>query len=505
MKAAERRIAVNTILLSGTELISRVISLFLVILVARRLGPQMMGIYAFALTFIGLFETCINFGLDRFIQREVGRRQDLAAPLYATVFQLKSLIFLLSIGVVLILSLTVVDSGIKRWVVTILSISLFFRTNVASGNAFFRACQKSGYEALVVMSFRVVYGCAGLAAILSGQGLITLVSLELIAQAGACCLSWWLFFKKIAKRGRLYSTLLTHFRPNRDAESCQSKTWENILELSRAAKDFFLIRLVLAGFTSVNMLMLPALAGDTATGFYSAALRLISAFDFLPGAFTGAFLPVLSQCTTRSLPVFIATFRPYFKYLLISGLCLAALLGGIADSFIIVVYGSAFKPAVLTTALLALVLLLDFTNLSFANALIAHNQERRNLRIFGIALLANVLLNLALIPAYQQNGAVTASLVCEVAVLMLQLRALEWDRTVCLELVGTASRPVLAGALGFLLGKGLTAWQVSPFVNFLVMPPALLLLLALTGALSTNEFKAITSLVNFRKQRVEPI
>lgn len=514
MKASERRIAVNTILLSGTELLSRVVSLFLVILVARRLGPQMMGIYAFALTFVSLFETCINFGLERFIQREVGRRRELAGPLYATIFQLKFLVFLISIGLIVIFSLTVVDGAIKRWVVTILGFSLFFRTNVASGNAFFRACQKAGYEALVVMSFRLVYGCVGLAAVLSGQGLITLVTLELVAQGGACCLSWWLFVKKIAKPMQLSCTIfgfrcLPHSSPfdtntgSADEES-RTTSWSRLLELTRAAKDFLLIRIVLTAFMSANMLMLPALAGDAATGYYSAALRLTSAFDFLPDAFTGAFLPVMSQCATRGLPAFLETFRQYFKYLLMAGLVLAALLGGLADGFIMVVFGAAFKPAILTLILLALILVLDFTNLTFSNALIALNQERKNLRIFGVAVLANILLNLALIPSYQQNGAVMGSLVCEVTVLLLQLQALGWDRTVRLELAATAARPVMACLLGFLLGRVMMAWQVSPFAAFVVMPPALLLLLLVTKALSLKELKAMVSLIPFRQEPVEP-
>ncbi|MFZ5569581.1 MAG: flippase [Thermodesulfobacteriota bacterium] len=495
MKAAERRIAVNTILLSATELLSRMVSLLLVIVVARRLGPQMMGIYAFALTFVGLFETGINFGLDRFIQREVGRRRELAGALYATVFQLKALVFLISIGLILLLGLTMVDSDMKRWVVIILGLSLFFRANIASGNAFFRACQKAGYEALVVMSFRLVYGMAGLAAILSGRGLITLVLLELIAQAGACCLSWWLFLRKIAAPLPPFDSVGP--QPGKPATS----PWNRMLELGKAAKDFLLIRVILSALASANMLMLPALADDAATGFYSAALRLTSAFDFLPDAFTGAFLPVLSQCALQSWPAFSRTFRHYFKYLLLTGLCLAALLGGLANSFILVVYGTAFRPAIATMGLMALNLVLDFTALSFASALIAMNQERKSLRIFGLALIANILLNLALIPAFQQNGAAISTFLCQVIVLVLQFKALGWDRSVRFELAGTAARPVLAGLLGFLLGRAMMIWEVDPFVTFLVMPPALLALLLLTGALSRDEFMAVVNLIPFRKNR----
>jgi O-antigen/teichoic acid export membrane protein len=108
MEAAHRKIALNTILLSATELLTRMVSLVLVIFVARRLGPEMMGIYAFALTFVNFFDIFISFGLERYIQREVGRQPNLAGPLFSQVFALKLLAYLASAVVIVILSLTIV-------------------------------------------------------------------------------------------------------------------------------------------------------------------------------------------------------------------------------------------------------------------------------------------------------------------------------------------------------------------------------------------------------------
>ena len=160
MEAANRKIALNTILLSATEFLTRMVSLVLVTFVARRLGPGMMGIYAFALTFVNFFDIFIGFGLERYIQREVGRRPNLAGPLFSQVFALKLLAYLGSAVVIVILSLTIVEGDLKRWVVWLLSLSLFFRTNITSSNCFV-APQQAKYEALVVISFRLVYGGAG--------------------------------------------------------------------------------------------------------------------------------------------------------------------------------------------------------------------------------------------------------------------------------------------------------------------------------------------------------
>jgi peptidoglycan biosynthesis protein MviN/MurJ (putative lipid II flippase) len=164
-------------------------------------------------------------------------------------------------------------------------------------------------------------------------------------------------------------------------------------------------------YTSLNMFMLSFMAGDVVTGIYSAALRLCGSFDFLPDAFTGAFLPIMSRQIKSGWESFAAVFRPFFKYLLVIGLGLAAVLGGMAESFIMLIFGAAFKPAIPTLTILALSLALTFVNLSLSNGLIALDRERRIVRIILLAIVFSFCLNLALIPVYQQNGAAGATLI----------------------------------------------------------------------------------------------
>ena len=186
MKAAQFHIARNTLLLTLTEFTSRVMSLVLIILVARRLGPVLMGIYAFGLSFVRLLEILVDFGLDRYIQREIGRRPEQSGPLFSQVFALKLVVYLIGVIVVLLLGFFLITDPLKRWVVGVLSLTIFFRSHATSTNAFFRARQQVKYESIVVLTQRLAYTSAGLAAILAGYGLLSLVSLELVAQIGAC-------------------------------------------------------------------------------------------------------------------------------------------------------------------------------------------------------------------------------------------------------------------------------------------------------------------------------
>jgi O-antigen/teichoic acid export membrane protein len=311
MGTDSRKIFHNTLVLSLTEIMARIMSLVLIMAVARKLGPELMGIYAFGVAFVGIFQIFVNFGLEPFIQREVSRRPEIAGRLMAQIFVLKLIIYLAAVILVLILGLAAADSGLKRQVVWILTGAMFFQSNFTATNAFFRAYQKAKYEAVVRMSMRLVYTSLGLAAILSGRGLLTLVTLEFIAQAGACLLAWSLFIKRIGNP--FHAVSLSHLK-----------------ELMQSARDFFLIRIVQTIFNSIDLVMLSLMAGDTATGFYSVAVRLTGAFGFLPTAFTGAFLPVISRQARTDQSAFVDTFRPYYKYLFIIGLGLAIALSGLA-------------------------------------------------------------------------------------------------------------------------------------------------------------------------------
>jgi O-antigen/teichoic acid export membrane protein len=472
MEAIQQKIARNTLLLTGTELLSRVMSLVLLILVARRLGPVMMGIYVFGLTFVRLLEILVDFGLDRFIQREIGRRPEQSGRLFSQVFILKLAIYLIGAGAVFLLGNFLIAEPLKRWVVWILSLTIFFRSQANSTNAFFRATQKVKYESVVVVTQRLAYTSAGVAAILLGYGLLALVSLELVAQMGACAIGWWLFRRKI---GNPFHTVnISHLKT-----------------LASAAQNFLYIRLALTVFTSIDLLMLSFLAGDLATGWYAAAVRLYAAFDFVPDAFSGAFLTVLSRKVKEGWSAFVAVFQYFFKYLFILGLGFAAILGGLAPQCLVTLFGTSFKPAIPTLMVLAPGLVLNFINLTLSNAIIALDEEKKILAIFSAAAGLNIVLNLWLIPLWQHNGAALATLVSEAAVLVLQLRALGWDRVKDMGLIDLARRPLLAGLFTFSWGCFLVVRNV-PFVMSLIFSGlGFGVLLLITRALSWRELVAV--------------
>ncbi len=401
MNTTGKKIFQNTIMLTATEVVARVLGLVLMMAVARKLGPAAMGIYAFGLCFVGIFEIFVNFGLETYIQREVGRDPDIAPQLLSQVFSLKIGIYSICLGLILALLPLVASGAAKREVVLILSVAMFFRTNMTATYAFFRARQISHFEALIRIVLRLTYTSAGVYAVFTGYGLNTLVSIECMVLAVAFFTGWWIFIRKIGFAKMRFSL-------------------KQSIDLARSTWNFFFIRIVQTVFNSIDLVMLSLISGDISTGFYSVTVRLVGAFGFLPNAITGAFLPVLSRMRDGDKKAFHDLFRIYFKIVLFIGTGIGAILAGLSGDIILLLFGEAFIPAVPTLVLMAVALVISFANWPLSNAIIAMDKEHLMLKIFTACAGANIVLNFFLIPVFREQGAAWATIFSQALLLFLQ-------------------------------------------------------------------------------------
>lgn len=476
-----RTIFRNTVLLSVTELLARVMSLILIMVVARRLGPELMGVYAFGVAFVGIFQIFVNFGLDPYIQREASRKPETAGKLMAQVFGLKFIIYLVSVILILILGLIVADDEFKRSVVWILTGSMFFQTNLLATNAFFRAFQKAEYEAIVRISLRFIYTGTGILAILSGHGLITLVTLELVAQGTACLVGWSLFIKRISNP---FHTL--HIR--------------NIQKIISAAWKFALIRVVQTIFNSIDLVMISVMATDMATGLYSCAVRLIGAFDFLPNAFSGAFFPVLSREAVKDRTNFVRVFVPFFKYLLLLGVGIGAIIAGMPKDLITLLFGTEFISAAPALAILTVAMAFTFANWPLSNAIIALDKEHKVVSIFSFCAILNIILNLILIPLMKVQGAAWAAVISRFFLFVLQFSVLIPEIRTSINLYSVIARSVAAGLFSYCFIRFMAPYDFGVAWNLIAATVVFILFSFLTRAIRKQDLVLGRNLISSQQK-----
>jgi O-antigen/teichoic acid export membrane protein len=473
------------LILSLTDVVAQVLSLVLIMVVARRLGPSLMGVYAFGQTFIGMFDIFVAFGLTSYILRTIGRSPESAPALLGDVILLKAAVFGACLLVILALLPFVAAESPKREVVLIMTATMYFRSNMSAICTFFRARQMAQYEAAIRLGFRLFYTAAGVAALLIGYGLIALVALDAAAMAGAFLLSGIVFTAKIG-RPRFKASL------------------SRVVGLMRKTWNFFLVKIVQTIFNSFDMIMLSLMSGDVYTGYYSSTVRLgLQGLDFIPGAFDGAYMPVLSREAAVSRAGFLEVFSGYFRILVLLGVGLGAALGGFAPSIMELVFGPDFLPAAPTMMVIAGALTLIFANWPLSNAILALDRERLILRAFAICAAANIGLNLWAIPQWQDLGAAAATVASLALLFVIQCKILGREVLAGMRLWRLSRRSILCGliTLGIIYALNQTGW---PFVwRFLPAAVAFWLLAAATGSVTKADLDEIRALIRNRRKKGE--
>jgi O-antigen/teichoic acid export membrane protein len=209
----------------------------------------------------------------------------------------------------------------------------------------------------------------------------------------------------------------------------------------------------------IDVIMLSFLRGDVVTGWYSAAQRPIGMLAFVPAAFVGAVLPVISD--SRLTPESIRRhYEETVKYLMILALPLAVGMSHLAPVLVEILYGPAYGAASPALAILAWTLIVTFLNHASSTCLIALGQERRFMAIAACGAAFNVATNVVLIPWLGHVGASLTTLATELLIAVLGYRGVR-RRLGDVSLLSTAARPALAAlVMGVFLAA--SPWQNLP-------------------------------------------
>lgn len=226
-------------------------------------------------------------------------------------------------------------------------------------------------------------------------------------------------------------------------------------------------------YSKIDITMLGGEYDSDIVGYYSNAQKLINLVTSLPTAITTIFLPRLSYYYNNDRKKYTQFLNLGFKILCLLSVPSCVGLVIVADSLVPVLFGTAFMPAVSTARTLApLILIKSFGDLLCYQVIISSGNEKRLLKSYFGAAVANVVLNALLIPQMAQNGAALASVTSELllnATLFLGISSkiikLKVNkRFVCSIAVGTMAMVLSV----FLIGRLITNVYVCLIVQVIV-------------------------------------
>jgi O-antigen/teichoic acid export membrane protein len=189
----------------------------------------------------------------------------------------------------------------------------------------------------------------------------------------------------------------------------------------RISIPFALIAIFSRIYGYIDIVMLSKLAGDKATGWYSVAMKVPFALQFIPAALAAAIFPAFSHHFVHDRDQLKRTFERVMRFLIIIALPISFGIAILAGPIILSFYGPAYSPSIMPLQILVLALICVFLNFPLGSLLNGCDKQVTNTILVGATMVLNVILNIILIPRFQFIGASIAFVTCHTFLLIASL------------------------------------------------------------------------------------
>lgn len=421
------RILANTGFRAIADIGSKIASIALYVVMARKLGDAAFGVFTFGFAFVTLVTTFANMGQPAILTREVARDHRRLDDYFANTLSLQLALgvpaLLLALGLHTALGF---ESG-ARTVVLLLGLAVVAEALMSTCFATFQAFERLVYIPIVLIAQRWLTAGVGIAALALGAGVETVSAIYLAGAVGALVLALYYVFTRIV--------------PPRIA--VQVKRW---WPLMRVALPVGIAGVFATILFRVDVALLGWFEDDSVVGDYGAAYRLLESTLFISWSIGTAVYPVFSRLSRTSETPIGEVFEGSLKLGMALTLPLAVSAAVLAYPLMDLLYGSEFEDGALPLILLAPTIFLYPPTYIAAYVLISQDRQSALAWVYGTVAVVNIGLNLILIPAYSLDGAAFATsfsqLLCAAIMVTLALRA-----SGSVDVRTIAGGPVLASAL----------------------------------------------------------
>ncbi len=365
------------------------------VILARVLGVDRLGTYAYAMGVAALFGLLPNMGISMLVTRAIARDPADAAGVTRAAVRAQ---LLLAAGLLIVIP---AFAAILPGQPVPLGYVVLAGAQLAIGTLSWPYLAVLGgrarYDRLAMADLAA--GTAGTVAIVAAAALHRGVGAFLWAHVLAAA-----FAVMVARRAAL------PFLPGEKREVLQ------LSRLFREAVPFGASAAVQSLYTRVDILLLGQMASTAALGLYSVAYKPANLAVYFGATVAGTLLPVMAQTREGGRPV---SFERAVRGLGAVGPAMALTLSGLASPLLYVLYGTEFTAAMPILVVLAWSAAANWLYAPLAIALQARGQERWWLLSLVGGLVLNAVGNLWAIPRWGAIGAAGATLASEVALLGL--------------------------------------------------------------------------------------
>ncbi|MCX8073397.1 MAG: flippase [Candidatus Binatia bacterium] len=421
--------------LSGMTL-QKIAHLATMIVLARMLGAEQFGIYAFVgavMFFLGFLS---DLGMERVLTRELAARPHDAPVLLGTALWLR-----LGLGLVAA-SVSFVLGWAFRWdrttfvCLSLAAAALPFGFDLLARAYFQSRLQVRTYYAISVLgsvSFLILVLCCW-----RWKPSVTAVFIVGLANALLFAL---IFLLAVRSYVRISPVLVV----------------EHARLLLREASQVGLLALLFMTALRIDQIFLFHLRGAQDVGEYAAAVRLTEALGMFSEAMMLSLFPLLAASHRSNPRVFRHRYLTGFRYLAAAGVSLALAISLIAPEALRLIFGETYEAAWPAAVLLSWNMVLAFLGSVYVNVFLIHGWYRLLLVVSAVSVAVNIVLNLLWIPPYGGVGAAAATFISSLVGFALWF-AFSATRNIVVDCLRSSAPAVAAGALAGAVGVFLLGW-----------------------------------------------
>lgn len=385
-----QRAARNVAMVTAAEIIGKLGSLAFLVVGARALSRADFGAFSYSFAFAGLTSSILIWGFDSVVVREASSTPERLRQVVAETYLWRVFVGVPAFAIVGALGVFTRPSGTSAVALLMILAAFLVDTAMRTAWAGAEALQRIGRAALSQLVNRVLTAVLGIAALAVGFGLGGYSGAYL---AGSVC-------------GAV--ALVVAVRPLGVRADFSAVSRRSFLQLGKASVPLGIDGVIAMGLFKLDAVLVAALRGNSALAVYAVSYRLLETALFVAFAVVAALFAVMSASDSlqriratveRGLTVGAAVYVPFAIAVAFRG-----------SGILRIMFGAQYAtPAAAPLAWLGPTpLFIAFGNLATV-ALVARHRMKGAVLSSLAALVANVILNLALIPSMGPTGAAIAN------------------------------------------------------------------------------------------------
>jgi O-antigen/teichoic acid export membrane protein len=365
-------------------LFSRVIAGIILFLIYTRLlqyfGPDVAGQFGLIAGFLTVFNFFVDLGMQQLVIKKVSENKSEAGKYLSNYFGIQ---FLLGLGFMLIMDGIVILGSyppVVRNSLFVTSLALLISSMSMPFMAIINAYQRLGVIAKVNFAGSIVNASMMGLTILLHKGIFFLSFVNVMVGLINVIVYWYVVEKNFAR-----------FRLKFDFSFWRTLF---VINIPFALLTFFSI------YNRIDTLLLPHLRNFTENGYYTAVYKFWDTLAFLPAVVSASLYPFFAESLAVGIKDNVKRgLETYTRFMIALALPMTFGAYVLSKQLTIAFFGSDFEPASRALWLLVAAVSVLFIY-SPVNALVISQKTRSAVKITGVNLLLNIILNLIFIPKF---------------------------------------------------------------------------------------------------------